>query len=161
MSGSREWAGRFVPASGLIRTMTLLDSMTRGIKKQFVYLRRIEKGVQGPAETLERGSGSCRDFALLMMEAVRALGLAARFVSGYIFVPRVPSCGHGGRRLDTRLDAGLPAGRGLGRFRSDQQHRRQSESDSRGGRLGSRARAAAVGQLHRFGLVVSRDGCRR
>jgi transglutaminase-like putative cysteine protease len=82
-----EWARRFVPASGSIRTMTLLDSMIRGIKKQFVYLRRIEKGVQTPAETLQRRSGSCRDFALLMMEAARALGLAARFVSGYIFVP--------------------------------------------------------------------------
>ena len=76
-----------MPASGSMRTMTLLESMTRGIKEQFVDLRRIEKGVQRPAETLERGSGSCRDFALLMMEAVRALGLAARFVSGYIFVP--------------------------------------------------------------------------
>jgi len=83
----REWAGRFVPASGSIHTRTLLDDMARGIKEQFAYLRRTEKGVQTPAETLERGSGSCRDFALLMMEAVRALGLAARFVSGYIFVP--------------------------------------------------------------------------
>src|SRR6185503_4176100 len=77
-----EWAGRFVPASGSIRTMRLLDAMTLGIRKQFVYQRRIEKGVQTPAETLQRASGSCRDFALLMMEALRALGLAARFVSG-------------------------------------------------------------------------------
>jgi transglutaminase-like putative cysteine protease len=67
--------------------MTLLHSITRGIKEEFVYLRRSAKGVQSPGETLRRRSGSCRDFAVLMMEAVRSLGIAARFVSGYIFVP--------------------------------------------------------------------------
>jgi len=83
------WAGRFLPPSGSTGTMSLLQSMTRGIKEQFTYVRRSEKGVQSPDETLRRGQGSCRDFALLMMEAVRSLGLAARFVSGYIFVPDV------------------------------------------------------------------------
>jgi transglutaminase-like putative cysteine protease len=68
-------------------TMDLLRSITLGIKKNFLYTRRSEKGVQSPNETLESRRGSCRDFAVLMMEAVRSLGLAARFVSGYIFVP--------------------------------------------------------------------------
>jgi transglutaminase-like putative cysteine protease len=81
------WAARFVTSSGSITTMALLHSMTRGIKEEFEYRRRIEKGVQSPGETLRRRSGSCRDFAVLMMEAVRSLGIAARFVSGYIFVP--------------------------------------------------------------------------
>jgi transglutaminase-like putative cysteine protease len=81
------WAARFLASSGSTTTMALLHSMTRGIKDEFVYLRRIEKGVQSPAETLRLKSGSCRDFAVLMMEAVRSLGLAARFVSGYIFMP--------------------------------------------------------------------------
>ena len=67
--------------------MGLLLAMTRGIKEECRYLRRIEKGVQSPGETLRQRSGSCRDFAVLMMEAARSLGLAARFVSGYIFVP--------------------------------------------------------------------------
>ena len=81
------WAAGFLSLSASTGTMSLLQSMTRGIKEQFTYVRRNEKGVQSPGETLQRGQGSCRDFALLMMEAVRSLGLAARFVSGYIFVP--------------------------------------------------------------------------
>jgi transglutaminase-like putative cysteine protease len=83
------WTARFLKSSGSTTTMGLLHSMTRGIKEEFVYVRRAEKGVQSPGETLARHSGSCRDFAVLMMEAVRSLGLAARFVSGYIFVPEV------------------------------------------------------------------------
>ena len=83
----REWAGQFLDPSGTIGTMNLLRSMTLGIKEQFRYMRRSEKGVQSPDETLTCRRGSCRDFAVLMMEAARSLGLAARFVSGYIFVP--------------------------------------------------------------------------
>src|SRR6185369_16227026 len=56
-------------------------------KDECRYIQRVEKGVQSPGETLRRRSGSCRDFAVLMMEAARSLGMAARFVSGYIFVP--------------------------------------------------------------------------
>lgn len=79
------WTARYL--DGQSTTMGLLLAMTRGIKDECRYLRRVEKGVQSPGETLRRRSGSCRDFAVLMMEAVRSLGLAARFVSGYIFVP--------------------------------------------------------------------------
>jgi len=83
------WTARFLKSPGATNTMTLLRSMTSGIKEEFHYLRRTEKGVQSPAETLRSRSGSCRDFAVLMMEAVRSLGLAARFVSGYIYVPAI------------------------------------------------------------------------
>jgi transglutaminase-like putative cysteine protease len=82
------WAARFI-SSASIGTMTLLHAITRGIQEQFVYVRRSEKGVQSPGETIRRGRGSCRDFALLMIEAARSLDLAARFVSGYIFVPEL------------------------------------------------------------------------
>jgi transglutaminase-like putative cysteine protease len=82
-----EWASRFLSSTGPVATMGLLRAMTVGIKNDLVYVRRSEKGVQRPEETLRLRSGSCRDFAVLMMEAVRSLGLAARFVSGYIFVP--------------------------------------------------------------------------
>ena len=81
------WAARFLPASGSQDTMSLRHAMTVGIHEQFIYSRRTERGIQTPSETLQRGRGTCRDFALLMMEGVRALGLAARFVSGYVFVP--------------------------------------------------------------------------
>jgi transglutaminase-like putative cysteine protease len=84
----RRWADQFVDPSGTTGTMNLLRAMTLGIRKDFLYKRRSEKGVQSPTETLECRRGSCRDFAVLMMEAVRSLGLAARFVSGYIFVPQ-------------------------------------------------------------------------
>ncbi len=92
----RRWARQFLDPSGNTETMSLLRSMTLGIKKDFLYTRRSEKGVQSPTETLESRRGSCRDFAVLMMEAVRSLGLAARFVSGYIFVPYVEGGGNGG-----------------------------------------------------------------
>ena len=81
------WAQCFLEPGGSTGTLSLLRSMTQAIKRDFMYVRRTEKGVQRPAETLQARSGSCRDFAVLMMDAVRSLGLAARFVSGYIFVP--------------------------------------------------------------------------
>src|ERR1700689_3846490 len=87
--------------------MKILRSMTRGIRDQFVYTRRIEKGVQTPDETLCSRCGSCRDFAVLMMEAVRSLGIAARFVSGYIFIPN-DSGGLGGGSTHAWIQAYLP-----------------------------------------------------
>ena len=91
----RRWVGRFLDPSGITGTMSLLRSITLGIREDFVYTRRSEKGVQSPSETLASRRGSCRDFAVLMMEAVRSLGLAARFVSGYIFVPGREAGGDG------------------------------------------------------------------
>jgi transglutaminase-like putative cysteine protease len=81
------WARQFLGPKGTTDTIGMLRSITSAIKKDFGYKRRIAKGIQSPSETLECRQGSCRDFALLMIEAARSLGLAARFVSGYIFVP--------------------------------------------------------------------------
>ena len=83
------WAKQFLNSRGRAATIDLLRSITLAIKEGFRYERRSEKGIQLPDETLRQRSGSCRDFALLMIEAVRHLGLAARFVSGYIFVPNL------------------------------------------------------------------------
>jgi transglutaminase-like putative cysteine protease len=78
------WAGQFLHAGGPIGTLELLTRLSRGIQRGFLYRRREAKGIQAPLETLRLGHGSCRDFALLMIEAARALGFAARFASGYL-----------------------------------------------------------------------------
>ena len=77
------WARSFTEA-GPVRTTELLAGITQTIRREFTYVRREAMGVQTPLETLRLRSGSCRDFALLMMEALRALGFAARFVTGYL-----------------------------------------------------------------------------
>jgi transglutaminase-like putative cysteine protease len=82
-----QWAARFASAFGSTNTMALLEAITSAVRDEFTYVRRPEKGVRRPEDTLRLGSGSCRDFAVFVMEAVRSLGLAARFVSGYIFIP--------------------------------------------------------------------------
>ena len=59
--------------------------MTHGIRDRLTYRKRHERGTQHPLDTLQTGSGTCRDYALLMIEALRRLGIAARFVSGYLY----------------------------------------------------------------------------
>ncbi len=68
-------------------TMALLTDINNGIKARFAYQVRNEQGTQTPQETLRLGSGSCRDFALLLIEAARSLGFGARFVTGYLYDP--------------------------------------------------------------------------
>lgn len=83
-----EWTRRFLGGGlGGIDTEMFLTSVTQGIRQEFDYAVRHEPGVQTPLETLQLGSGTCRDYALFMMEAVRSVGLAARFVSGYLYDP--------------------------------------------------------------------------
>jgi transglutaminase-like putative cysteine protease len=79
------WAQAQVAKVAGAESLKVLTNMVHAIREQFVYAAREAEGTQSPLETLEQGSGSCRDFALFMMEAVRSLGLAARFVSGYLY----------------------------------------------------------------------------
>ncbi len=79
------WARQFVGGSKT-ETGRLLMTMCYAIHEGFAYQRRAEHGTQPPLITLRTRRGSCRDFALLMIEAVRSLGLAARFVTGYLYV---------------------------------------------------------------------------
>ena len=68
--------------------VAFLLRLNQTIRTQMTYAERWQEGVQSPAETLRLGSGSCRDFAWLMVEALRRLGYAARFVTGYLHAPR-------------------------------------------------------------------------
>ena len=81
------WAAQFLRADGPVDTLELLAGLSRGIRQGFLYRRREAKGIQSPLETLRLGHGTCRDFALLMIEAARTLGFAARFASGYLANP--------------------------------------------------------------------------
>jgi transglutaminase-like putative cysteine protease len=81
------WAKRFVNGERRKNTLAMLTEITQSIRAEFQYAVRFTQGCQTPVDTLSLRRGSCRDFALLMIEGVRALGLAARFVSGYIYVP--------------------------------------------------------------------------
>jgi transglutaminase-like putative cysteine protease len=81
------WARQFMRTDGPTGTRQLLLQMNQFIREHFGYAARDEEGTQTPLQTLQLGTGSCRDFALLMMEAVRRMGMAARFVSGYLYDP--------------------------------------------------------------------------
>jgi transglutaminase-like putative cysteine protease len=79
------WARRFIEDAPEHDTMGILSAMTKAIQAEFSYNPRDEMGTQDPVTTLSTGTGTCRDYALLMMEAARTLGFAARFVSGYLY----------------------------------------------------------------------------
>lgn len=79
------WVRAVCATAGSNKTLDVLVALTQAIRDQFAYEARDEEGTRSPVNTLALGRGSCRDFALFMMEAVRSLGLAARFVSGYLY----------------------------------------------------------------------------
>lgn len=91
------WFQRVLPAIPG-HSLELLQALSEAIHGSLAYQQREVEGVQTPAETLARGSGSCRDFAFLFMEATRQLGFAARFVTGYLYDPS----------MDHREPAGAP-----------------------------------------------------
>lgn len=99
----REWVAGFLPQRGTIHTRDVLSNINEFIKADFRYAARDAMGTQSPAQTLALRSGTCRDFALLMMEAARGLGMAARFVSGYIYDPALDAA-------SAEADAATPKG---------------------------------------------------
>ncbi|HEV7820811.1 MAG TPA: transglutaminase N-terminal domain-containing protein, partial [Burkholderiales bacterium] len=78
------WARNFLDPEGPTPTFNILRGMTHGIREAFTYRKRHAHGTQHPLDTLQTQSGTCRDYALFMIEALRRLGIAARFVSGYL-----------------------------------------------------------------------------
>ncbi|MBD1401715.1 transglutaminase family protein [Pelovirga terrestris] len=81
------WVANLCPPGEKVQTYTILQRLCRQIQQEMAYRIREEPGVQSALETLSYRTGSCRDFANLFMEAARHLGLAARFVSGYLNAP--------------------------------------------------------------------------
>lgn len=94
----RTWARQFTLGQDVTGTRELLAAMTQFIRDTMQYRARFDHGVQTPYDTLRLQSGTCRDFATLMIEAIRQLGYGARFVSGYLYTPW--------------LDSEVPAGTG-------------------------------------------------
>ena len=79
-----DWMSDVWHPGELVETVSLLERINRKIVDSFSYEVRTEPGVQSPLTTLQRGKGSCRDFATFLIEACRYCGLASRFVSGYL-----------------------------------------------------------------------------
>jgi transglutaminase-like putative cysteine protease len=82
----RAWARGFI-RSNPTDTLALLKDLSLGLAGRIRYQSREVEGTQSPTETLDRGWGSCRDFAVLFVEATRSLGFGARIVSGYLYNP--------------------------------------------------------------------------
>jgi transglutaminase-like putative cysteine protease len=93
----RKWIHPIWHPGKRVKTLQLLQEVNKAIYRDVRYERRERRGVQSPAETLQRKSGSCRDFAALFMEICHLMGLAARFVSGYMYSPAIegPMSMHG------------------------------------------------------------------
>jgi transglutaminase-like putative cysteine protease len=85
--GLAAWARRFLDGLTKRDAPHVLAAMTLAIHDELKYESRASGPPRTPLETLALGRGTCRDFAVLMMDAARTLGLAARFVSGYLYVP--------------------------------------------------------------------------
>ena len=81
------WVKQFLEGEGGADTFAVLTRLCKGIQETLKYAMRFEIGTQTPAVTLETGGGTCRDYALLMMEGARSLGIAARFITGYLYDP--------------------------------------------------------------------------
>ena len=82
----RSWTRAFV-RSNPTDTLSLLKDLSAGVSRWISYQSREDEGTQSPTQTLDRGWGSCRDFAVLFVEAARNLGFGARIVSGYLYHP--------------------------------------------------------------------------
>ncbi len=82
----QKWARGFV-RSNPTDTLSLLKDLNAGVAQRVQYQSREVEGTQSPNDTLDRGWGSCRDFAVLFTEAARKLGFGARLVSGYLHDP--------------------------------------------------------------------------
>lgn len=82
----KKWSQGFV-MNKRTDTLSLLKDLNSGVSSAIQYQSRDDERTQGPLETLARGWGTCRDYAVLFAEAARALGFGARIASGYLYDP--------------------------------------------------------------------------
>ncbi len=85
----RHWLTRHFPAPPA-DTVPFLTAVNSAVHQALSYTRRDEPGIQSATSTLSLGRGSCRDYAVFLIELCRLQGLAARFVSGYLYEPPAP-----------------------------------------------------------------------
>ena len=95
MGRLQQWARSFVRGAAP-DTLELLKAISNGVSEALQYEVRESEGTQTPIESLDRGKGSCRDFAILFAEAVRSLDMGARIVSGYLYDPQNTATGSAG-----------------------------------------------------------------
>ena len=95
MGRLQKWARSFVRGTAP-DTLELLKAISHGVSEALQYEVRESEGTQTPCESLDRGWGSCRDFAILFAEAVRSLDMGARIVSGYLYDPQSTATGSSG-----------------------------------------------------------------
>lgn len=95
MGRLQKWARSFVRGAAP-DTLELLKAISHGVSEALQYEVRESEGTQSPNESLDRGRGSCRDFAILFAEAVRSLDMGARIVSGYLYDPQQSAIGSAG-----------------------------------------------------------------
>ncbi len=90
----RHWLAQHLPDSPT-ETVAWLAEVNRVIPAQLHYARREAPGIQTASETLDLGRGTCRDYAVLLIDCARTVGIAARFVSGYQFDSSADPESHG------------------------------------------------------------------
>ena len=152
------WARNFLDDEAPTPTFKILSGMTHGIRDAFAYRKRHEHGTQHPLDTLQTRSGTCRDYALFMIEALRRLGIAARFVSGYLFIPGDRAHGYvGGGSTHAWVQVYLPSA-GWIEFDPTNGIVGTRDLDSGGGGARSAPGRPAARHLSRLGRRVCRHG---
>jgi len=121
----RRWARGFVGGDPT-DTLAMLKDLSAGVSAWIAYQSREIEGTQSPTETLDRGWGSCRDFAVLFVEAARSLGFGARIVSGYLHNPQSAWVGSGGGSTHAWAEVFVP---GAGWITFDPTNRRVGGAD--------------------------------